>query len=169
MEALDLFSGQRTALAAFKDWDITYIDIINGNDIRKYTPEHKFDFIWASPPCIEYTIMSPRTKYKIPDRELWYEAFRCIDRGKRHRNTPWVIENVAGAQYWFGRPRDHCGAWFFWGWYPKVNFPNPPPTKGFKGTYNKPTIYSPPSRQSVRIPYSISKAFCKAIENNGKP
>lgn len=166
MKALDLFSGQRTALAAFKDWDITYIDIIDGNPIQDFCPDHIYDFMWASPMCNEYSLARPGNMKLIPDRELWLESLRVFDQGKRTRLTPWVIENVMGAQHWWGRATQQTRPYYFWGFFPHVNLP-----KGYTyqkdirwGRHNKKT-----SMERSRIPYEISKAFYDAIENIGKP
>jgi len=85
---------------------------------------------------------------------MWIEALRVFDIGRKTKQTPWVIENVCGAQQWWGRPKDHCGPWYFWGWYPKVRFPKKVPKKmiPFGGTAKR-----------ARIPYEISEAFYKAV------
>ncbi|MCK5606115.1 DNA cytosine methyltransferase [Candidatus Pacearchaeota archaeon] len=157
-KGLDLFSGERTALAAFGDWEIDYVEIRDGVDIRDFKPKRIYDFIWASPPCNEYTIIHPNNRFKVPDRFLWYEALRVIDRGKKKRTTPWVIENVAGAQYWFGRPRIRCYPYFFWGWFPHPKLPSMLPGKDCQ---NEQTV-----GKRSRIPYEISLAFYKAIDNH---
>ena len=74
MRLLELFSGTGSIGRAFEaeGWEVISLDIhppatiitnIMDWDYQKYPPGH-FDFIWASPPCTEYSIA--RTKAKRP-------------------------------------------------------------------------------------------------------
>lgn len=159
-KALDLFSGERTALAAFEDWDITYVDILDGNDIRDFHPHHEYDFMWASPTCNEYSLARPGNNRVIPHRGLWLEALRVFDRGKSTRLTPWVIENVGGAEHYWGKAIQHTRPFYFWGYFPHVDLP-----KGY--THQKDTDWNRhnkhTSQQRSRIPHEISEAFYKAV------
>lgn len=153
MRALDLFSGNRTALAAFKDWETEYVDIIDGIDIYKYHPDGYYDFIWASPPCESYSFAKLPIRHQYT-RSLWLEALRVID--EVHPKY-WCIENVQGAQEAWGRPLYQCGSWYFWGWLPKhIKFPDPPPKKVIDGW--------PTYLERSAIPYEISEAFYNALK-----
>jgi site-specific DNA-cytosine methylase len=155
--ALDLFSGMRTALKAFKDWDIEYVDIIDGIDIREYHPDGRYDFIWASPPCESYSFANPGNRHKY-DRTLWSEALRVIDEAKPKY---WVIENVLGACEAWGRPKEHFCAWYFWGWYPKVKWPK---KRLKKHGWDLPGWTTQKTKLArAAIPYEISEAFYNAL------
>ena len=69
---LELFSGTGSVGRAFerRGWEVISLDIlpgatINSNildwDYKNYPPGH-FDFVWASPPCTEYSIARTRAK-----------------------------------------------------------------------------------------------------------
>ena len=84
---LELFSGTGSVGRAFQaaGWEVTSLDILPGAtiqadildwDYKKYPPGF-FDFVWASPPCTEYSIA--RTRAKRPRDSA---GFRL---GGRHR------------------------------------------------------------------------------------
>ena len=65
MKLLELFSGTRSVGTVAKSfgWTVVSLDLKNADincnimdwDYKQY-PVGYFDFIWASPPCIEYSI-----------------------------------------------------------------------------------------------------------------
>ena len=70
MRLLELFSGTGSIGRAFEaqGWEVISLDILPPAtiithildwDFREYPPGH-FDFIWASPPCTEYSIARTR-------------------------------------------------------------------------------------------------------------
>ena len=76
MKLLELSSGTGSVGTVAKDmgWDVVSLDL-KGADIncdilqwkyKKY-PVKYYDMIWASPPCIEYSIVSPasRSRYEV--------------------------------------------------------------------------------------------------------
>jgi C-5 cytosine-specific DNA methylase len=69
--------------------------------------------IVASPPCQEYSLWGMRMFHPnppIPDKTLWNAAIRIgLEAG-----VPTLIENVRGAQYWWGRANWKCGPFYFW-------------------------------------------------------
>jgi site-specific DNA-cytosine methylase len=72
MKILELFSGTKSVSKAFPDDEIVSLDIISKHqptivcDIMEWNykeyPPGSFDIIWASPPCIEYSILKHNTK-----------------------------------------------------------------------------------------------------------
>ena len=72
MRLLELFSGTGSVGRAFSDrgWEVISLDILPGATINSnildwdYTvfPPGHFDFVWASPPCTEYSIARTRAK-----------------------------------------------------------------------------------------------------------
>lgn len=70
--------------------------------------------IVASPPCTEYSVWGMRMFHPnppIPDKTLWQTALRI----GREAGVPLVIENVRGAQYFWGRAQWRSGPYYFWG------------------------------------------------------
>lgn len=70
--------------------------------------------IVASPPCTEYAKWGMRMFHPnppIPDKSLWQAALRVgCEAG-----VPLIIENVRGAQYFWGRANWKCGPYYLWG------------------------------------------------------
>lgn len=123
MRVLDLFSGTRSATRFFAQVgdQVEYVDILDGIDALEYHAPHAFDFVWASPPCQEYSYFNRKfgtweSKYDTSDA-LWLAALRII---KEARPRWWIIENVKGAQQRWGRAPYHYGPFFLWGYYPPV-------------------------------------------------
>ena len=70
-----MFSGTGSVGRAFerRGWEVTSLDILPGAsitsdiltwDYKNHAPPGHYDFIWASPPCTQYSIA--RTRAKIP-------------------------------------------------------------------------------------------------------
>lgn len=98
------------------------------------------DFIWASPPCQEFSFMAmPWSRAKQIEAALRGEGeFPAGYRGSRTvaelralfdscfriqreasmaagRHIPMVVENVKGAQPWVGQAKANFGSFFLWG------------------------------------------------------
>ena len=134
---IDLFSGTRSATKYFalNGWEVDYVDMIDGRDVREYHAEPSY-FLWASPPCQEYSYFNRKfstweSKYRTDDT-LWLETFRVIKEAKPRY---WIIENVKGAQQRWGKAPFHYGSYFMWGYFPFERLPVVPWTTSLKGTH----------------------------------
>ncbi len=122
MKVIDLFSGTRAATQPWVDagHHVIHVDIEDGHDIKalENTAAPGCVLIWASPPCTEYsTAIGRPIALKRPDLDLWRMALGFIQRS---RPEYWIIENVVGAQRYWGRASCHYGAWYLWGWFPPL-------------------------------------------------
>ena len=142
---LELFSGTGSVGRAFeaKGWEVISLDILPGAtitsniltwDFKIYPPRH-FDFIWASPPCTEYSIA--RTRAKTPRNITLADTIVCATLTIIEYFKPkmWLLENPQTG-YLKRRPfmvnipwRDvtYCKYGFpykkqtrLWGWFPFV-------------------------------------------------
>lgn len=134
---LDLFSGREGASRAFRaaGWDVVRVEIderfpAEHRDVRTFSwrGRPKPDFIWASPPCTEFSLAEPgrgRSRNGVglnPDMRLLKESIRVIREAEPRF---WVIENVRGACRYFepilGRHRQAVGPFFLWGDFPMIH------------------------------------------------
>ena len=128
MKVVDLFSGTGSATEpwARAGHHVIRYEIEEGHDVRAATVEPGCTFIWASPPCTEYSTAARGNTERRPDLELWKIALGFIQRS---RPKYWVIENVVGAQRFWGRAPYHYGAWYLWGWFPPLTLRSIAPRK----------------------------------------
>jgi len=147
MRMLDLFSGLGGASEAFAQngWRVIRIDNnpifgiggeheVEGTIIRdvmtleSYDPG-KLDFLWASPPCYEFSLAysAPRAiamregvEFE-PDMTLLEQTIKLIDL---YKPRYWCIENVLGASKYFaeklGPHRVKLGSALLWGNFPII-------------------------------------------------
>lgn len=111
------------------------VDILRGRDVRSYHPQ-KADFVWASPPCTEYSYFNRKfstweSKYDA-DFSLILEVFRILREAKPRL---WILENVKGLQQVLGNAPYNFGAFFLWGRFPFELLPTIPWTTSLKGTH----------------------------------
>lgn len=145
---------------------ITHQDILTW-DYQQF-PVGYYDFIWASPPCLEFSdaIHSPKSHARKdgipyePDMTIVLRVKEIID----YFNPGfWCVENVRGARKEFtkvfGPPWQIMMPFFFWGKFPFI-----PKIKHTKGSVDKGS--SSPLRANFRgmIPLQISQAFLNEIE-----
>ena len=137
-------------------------------------PTEKIDFIWASPPCTDFSVAysSPRSKAYREGQE-YYPAYaiELVQCAKRIidmlQPTYWCIENVRGSCTWLkeilGEPRKVVGPFVFWGNFPHLDLPPNYTHKKFEND----TWSTDPLRANKRalVPYEISNAFRCAIES----
>lgn len=186
---LDLCSGYGGASEAFlrAGWDIVRIEIntdfanVPGTVIQdilddsfEYWDELPFDFIWSSPPCLEFSAAynAPREKAKReniefePDKRIIKKSLEIIEHFKPKY---WVIENVQGAKNDISEivgkpPRQIVGPFYFWGQFPFICM-----EPGYKHTKASEDKRWHPLRANIKakIPLEISEAFLR--EFNEQP
>jgi site-specific DNA-cytosine methylase len=103
LRILELFSGTKSVTKAFPTEDIISLDILDKHkpsivcdimnwDYKQYEPG-TFDIIWASPPCVEYSIIKNNTK--MPTDLTLSDAMvkRTLEIIEYLKPTKWFIEN----------------------------------------------------------------------------
>ncbi len=91
-------------------------------DAYKYLEDHysKFDFIWASPPCISHTQLCRWHKNKkLPD----FRLYSIITFLKTWYNGFWVVENVIPYYKSIIKPEAKVGRHSIWANFPIKNLP----------------------------------------------
>lgn len=156
---IDLCSGTGSASAAMRDygWKIITVDFDPSfkpdivADVRQLKASDITDsrplLVWASPPCDEFAreFMPWSRTGKHPDMSIYLACRRLIDE----LNPVWyVIENVKGAQKYFGKANQNIGPFFLW-----TNLP--PISKKLKYR-NKESRSSSDHVGRAMIPYQIS-------------
>ena len=175
---IDFFSGLKGSSEYAKElgWKVITIDIEKKHDpnilidlmnddynlyreiryhqaLNKVIDEQIY-FCWFSPPCTEYS----------KDHMPWHESnidlslfLRCFEIVKELKPKYWIIENVIGAQKYFGRALFHLGPFYFWGWIPEI--------QSSTNHYFKSKLFPSEDRASLRakIPYEVSKKIIGAI------
>jgi site-specific DNA-cytosine methylase len=110
MKMLDLCAGSKSVSNIFKKhgWEVTTLDYLIGwhdihKDIRKWKPEGKYDFIWASPPCTEYSIAKGVSFIERNiDHSILLACLYCIEILNPQN---WILENPRGAmRRYLGQP-----------------------------------------------------------------
>lgn len=103
MKILELFSGTKSVSKALPDLDITSLDILPKHsptivcnilewDYTTYTPG-SFDIIWASPPCIEYSILKHNTKMATDLSGADMIVKKTLEIIDYFKPKKWFIEN----------------------------------------------------------------------------
>ena len=184
---LDLYSGLGGASEAFvrAGWEVVRVEnnpLLENvphtilHDVRDHHVvfEDDYDFVWASPPCTEFSNAYGGPKgvaYRsgvdfAPDLTLLNRALEIIELIKPKY---WAIENVAGASKIFSHtmkvnsPRQIIGPFFIWGIFPFV-------IVDYDWTHTKASQdvwSSDPLRANKKgkIPFEISRGFLNSITN----
>ncbi len=133
--ALDLCCGMGGASRGLKaaGFYVVGVDIEDqpeycGNEFHKADaldfPIEGFDFVWASPPCQEFSVWGMRHFFPVP--KYPWNGLRIFNgiRGKLWESkTPHVIENVAAARAFVGDSINHLGPFHLWGTAVPLIFP----------------------------------------------
>ncbi len=177
---LDLFSGLGGASRVFKarGWDVVRVELEERfntlfdpaivADVTTLDPTGlgKFDLVWASPPCQEFSKFGMPMFYPDPPEP----SLECVNAVKRIvdilRPRFWVLENVRSAQRWLGPARQHAGSFYLWGDFPLMEDP-PRCVKGIKH-YHRGT-YVRDAAKRAEIPLALSLAMCQAVEKELAP
>jgi len=126
--ALDLYSGTGAATAAFRKrggWSVFTVDLDQTRrpdvvaDVCRLPIAGRIDFLWASPPCTEFSDANARIPAleRRPSLECvfaTFEAVRCV------RPRFWILENVRGAIPFLGIPVQKIGPFCLWGYFPPI-------------------------------------------------
>lgn len=120
-KVLDLFCGAGGAAMglhrAWADAEIIGVDIhpqprypfhfVQGDALHPPFDLKEFDFIWASPPCQGYSVLTPKSHKGAHPRLIYDVRAMLKEAGK-----PFVIENVHGARRHLDNYLMLCGSMF---------------------------------------------------------
>lgn len=142
---IDLFCGLGGASSAFSSdhgWKVIQIDnnpdlqehvrgmwvldMMKPHEVFQVIHAHLYDlnpsevFVWASPPCLNFSDADPDRDSKDHDLTLLHNTKAIIEAINEHFNlTGWIIENVRGAIRSFtpvlGDYQQKIGPFFLWG------------------------------------------------------
>lgn len=167
--AVDLFSGTGGATAAFVDrgWRVVTVDCLVDAGRRPAVQADAralpfpdvgrpfVDFLWASPPCTEFSQANARVnRVELrPSLELVFAALAAV---RSLRPKFWVIENVRGALPFLGIPAQKIGPWCLWGYFPQIT---PPLSMQVHEKGGGRTAL-----ERAHVPYDLSDAIAQAVE-----
>ncbi len=171
LQVLDLCAGTGSATRAFRDrgHEVETLDITGEHtyvcDVREWHPTKHYDFIWASPPCTEFSIAK-----RVPCKDRHVDLSIVQSCLRICKTAPyWIMENPRGClRYFIGKPvitvkySDYGGPivkptdlWGVFPWFFSEGF-NSSPILWRNHTRN--------SRDRAVIPYGLSLSICKVIE-----
>ena len=155
---LDLFAGSQSVSRIFREsgYDVTVVDILFGQDVMSWEPDGYYDFVWASPPCDTYTDVP---WHNVPvDMSLWRRTLEIIEKiGPEY----YVIENVRGAQRYWGKAVNRVGSRYLWGDFPPFDVADG------KDLYGKWRLPPSPQRKMLRsmIPERLTSNLVQALKS----
>ena len=188
MKMLDLCSGLGGASQPMleNDWEVlriennpllenisdTFIMDVEDFDFKQITsPPHSVDLIWASPPCLQFSVAYSAPKSIAKREGKSYEPDlsllkKCIEIIEWAEPRFWVIENVIGAMKDFnpilGPPRQIIGPFALWGNFPFIHL-----DRDFSHSkYLNDKAASNPLRANYRalVPYPLADSLRRSIE-----
>lgn len=144
----------------------THVDILEWQ--YEHLPRDFYDFIWASPPCTEFSdaISSPKNRARdagvefTPDTRIIHKVAEILDH---FSPTWWCVENVRGSRTEFskvfGPPFQIMMPFFLYGKFPLIH----------EVRHTKRSVdvgSSHPLRANIRgkIPYELSENMLHAVE-----
>ncbi|MDA2938484.1 DNA cytosine methyltransferase [Acidobacteria bacterium AH-259-A15] len=160
--ALDMYSGTGGATQAFRgrrDWKVVTVDLDDRRppdvvaDCRRLPIAGRVDFLWASPPCTEFSDANPENRHRMPSLE---HIFAVLDAIRRLHPRFWIMENVRGAIPFLGIPIQKIGPWCLWGYFPPIKV-TVELTSFRKMKFRQPA-------QRAAIPAEFSEAVYQAVE-----
>jgi len=164
--AVDLFSGTGGATEAFRrhGWTVVRVDLDAGApadvraDVRHLPITGRVDFLWASPPCTEFSDANPRVDRDElrPSTELVAATLAAVSE---LRPRWWVLENVRGAIPFLGIPAQKIGPWCLWGYFPPIE------TSDELTRYQK-WRNGHSARDRAAVPLALSEALYAAVERH---
>lgn len=177
MKVLDLCAGTGSATKAFleRGHEVDTLDITGNHtyvcDVRSFISENKYDFIWASPPCTELSLLKrKKCKDRKPDLSIVKACFEICKTA-----SYWILENPrACLRHFIGLPtktvlyRDYgavcCKPTDLWGIFPDFNSDGikKKPQMLWRDAYPKHMDQGGTDR--AEIPYGLSLSICKALE-----
>jgi hypothetical protein len=190
---IDLFSGLGGASSAFAgtEWKVIRIDsnpevaqevrgtwildmmdlanVIAVLDAHLYGVDVSELFVWASPPCINFSDADPDRDTKDHDLTLLENTQALIYHlNNRYNLTGYIIENVRGAVRAFepvlGPYRQRIGPFFLWGRFVPIaciDAETHRHRKPFNSTNSRTHLRS---NIHAKIPYALSESLKKSLE-----
>jgi len=184
MKILDLYSGLGGASEAFVEagHDVVRIDnnpamchvphtrIADSSFAYNFIAQEKFDLIWASPPCREFSngFNAPKPTAAREGRDFTpdiNDLTKAMNIIGWLEPKYWIIENVVGAikdfEPYLGEPKQIIGSFVLWGHFPQLIVP--------RDWVHTKTSQDPGSNDPLRsnkrakIPIEISTATMQAI------
>jgi len=195
LKMLDLFSGLGGASEAFMrdpQWEVQRIEnnillesvpnttLKSVFELRDelvamtqggYVPSEKIDLIWASPPCVEFSLAYSAPQSRALREESEYQPDLSAVEATLEiisilKPRYWVIENVRGAVKWFkplmgdqAKVINH--SIFMWGNFPAFVNPEIDSKEVDVGSSRDPLR----ANRRALIPFQVSEALKKAIQN----
>lgn len=151
-----LKQGQRDAcLRERRFWPTVLADVLELPFTKDSIGE--IDFLWASPPCTEYSKHNqPGLFHQAPKPDMTlYLAIKDVIGQLAPKY--WAIENVRGAQKFWGRATLHCGPVYIWTnieglpWFTRL--------QPFKTMFSSREPY-----YRAETPLKVSELMCTAVE-----
>lgn len=131
MRMLDLFCGTMAVGKAFaaRGWEVVGVDLVRPavvpegctfieGDVLDWRAWDlaKFDFVWASSPCEQFSVHGMKHFHPNPPYpELGLRLFNHTRAICEASGVPYVMENVRTAQAFVGSAVHHMGAFYLWG------------------------------------------------------
>lgn len=142
-------------------------------DICDFHTNEQYDLMWFSPPCTDFSIAKGvACKDRSVDLSIVEACFRIV---KEAKPDFWIIENPRGClRYFIGKPTitiNYSDYGFktikptdLWGVFPWF-YSTTARIKNIISFQNIPGFTKGQKAERSRVPYGLSLAICKAMEN----